>query len=334
MNKKFIITSSLLFIFCLTCVGLAFAEGGNNGLNLNTPWPASPGFNTEIDNTTGFDTFIKYIYEWSISLAILSVFIVVVYSGVKYMTSAGNPNQITQAIGNIKSAAFGLLLLLGSWLVLNTINPELTGLKMPNIGETEGKFEFNFSSMADLPPCDHVSINGKDFSVGEIYVTEDSYAPKTILIKGSTNWALLGLATLGPLGFPVAIGGTILDYLISNPETTLDGPVKKIEFYRKMSSEECKRQVDYLACGEDVGCETRELNLCLDKPAAKEPGSCYIEFWGASSTLGFETEACGSKIGQVANNTKHPGNYLTGGTVDDIRCIQIHASKPLEKIEE
>lgn len=52
-----------------------------------------------------------------------------VYGGIVYMTSEIVDNK-AKAIKRIQSAMWGLLLLLGSWLILNTINPQLLSLEL------------------------------------------------------------------------------------------------------------------------------------------------------------------------------------------------------------
>ncbi|TSC75907.1 MAG: hypothetical protein G01um101430_77 [Parcubacteria group bacterium Gr01-1014_30] len=45
------------------------------------------------------------------------------------MTSSGNPTMMGEARSGILAAVFGLLVLLGSWLIFNTINPQLVVLE-------------------------------------------------------------------------------------------------------------------------------------------------------------------------------------------------------------
>ena len=110
-------------------------------------WPPSPGFDTILnpaDPKCGLSTLIKYFYEWAVSLGGLAVFIVLVIAGIQFLTSAGNPAQMTEAKGRMQSAALGLILLLGSVLILNTINPELTTFRplvLPEPSELLGNCE-------------------------------------------------------------------------------------------------------------------------------------------------------------------------------------------------
>ncbi|MBA7640098.1 hypothetical protein ES703_47763 [subsurface metagenome] len=106
---------------------------------LELAWPNSPMGTSLTDNSKLVD-FIKYLYEWGIALGGLAAFIALVIAGFQYLTSAGNAIKMRDAMKRIQSAVLGLLLLLGSVLILNTINPQLTTLKMPpGLSETELK---------------------------------------------------------------------------------------------------------------------------------------------------------------------------------------------------
>ena len=56
---------------------------------------------------------------------------VIVYGGVKYTTSAGNPSGQSDAKEWIEAALLGLLLLVGAYFILNVINPQLINLTLP-----------------------------------------------------------------------------------------------------------------------------------------------------------------------------------------------------------
>ncbi|MDO8558948.1 MAG: pilin [bacterium] len=94
---------------------------------LNIAWPASP-MGTPFTGANGIPGLIKYIYDWLIGLGGLMVFITLIWAGVQYLTSAGNPTQMSEARKRIKTSSIGLALLFGSWLILNTINPILINL--------------------------------------------------------------------------------------------------------------------------------------------------------------------------------------------------------------
>jgi len=99
---------------------------------LETTWPPSP-FGTNLTDTSTLTDLVKYIYEWGIFIGGLAVFISLLIGGFLYLTSAGNPGRMTEAKDRIFSALIGLVLLFSVYLILNTINPELTVLTTPTV---------------------------------------------------------------------------------------------------------------------------------------------------------------------------------------------------------
>jgi hypothetical protein len=60
----------------------------------------------------------------------------IMVGGYMYMTSAGNSASTGKAKGIITDALIGLILALCSWILLNTINPDLNIIKLPESGTT------------------------------------------------------------------------------------------------------------------------------------------------------------------------------------------------------
>ena len=71
-----------------------------------------------------FSGYINFLYSLSIGIAALLAVIKIIVAGVKYMFSDVITNK-SAAKGEIKGALLGLLLILGAYLILNTINPQL-----------------------------------------------------------------------------------------------------------------------------------------------------------------------------------------------------------------
>jgi len=49
-----------------------------------------------------------------------------VWAGITWLTSAGNPSKISDARDRIRNTFLGLLLVLASFLLLQILNPDLT----------------------------------------------------------------------------------------------------------------------------------------------------------------------------------------------------------------
>jgi hypothetical protein len=108
----------------LTIVLLGLLLATSSVLAARIEWPRTPAGHEFPQQ--GIPELVRYFYEWGIALGGLIVFIALLIAGFQYLTSTGNPAVMQNAREKIKSAFFGLLLLLGSWLILNTINPQFT----------------------------------------------------------------------------------------------------------------------------------------------------------------------------------------------------------------
>ncbi len=98
-----------------------------------TAWPPTP-FDTEIGGCSTLVVLVKYIYEWGLSFGGIAVLLSLIYGGFLYLSSAGDPGKMREGKDRIFTALTGLVLLLSIFLILNTINPELTLLVMPQGG--------------------------------------------------------------------------------------------------------------------------------------------------------------------------------------------------------
>ncbi len=140
-----------LFLSFFLLAGNVFATEVN--------WPTSPLTGVSLNDSSEFHEFIAYLYGWGIGLGALFAFGMLIYAGIEYMTSVGDPGKIKNAINRISSALFGLALLLGSWMILNTINPQITKIPdLPPLWDTELTEKGIFPSADQIkePPCEFV----------------------------------------------------------------------------------------------------------------------------------------------------------------------------------
>jgi hypothetical protein len=123
MRKKI-----LIFLIIVAILGIVSKVSA-----LETTWPPSP-FGTNLTDDSALTDMVKYFYEWGIFLGGLAVLISLLIGGFLYLTSVGNPTRMGEAKDRIFSAIIGLVLLFSIYLILNTINPELTVISMPPMG--------------------------------------------------------------------------------------------------------------------------------------------------------------------------------------------------------
>ncbi len=114
---------SAILGFCLTS-GVVFAVTINTNL---------PGTNPTVNNPGGW---VANFYQFALLLGGLLAFGAIVYGGMTYTLSAGNPEKQSDAKSRITQALLGLTLLLGAYIVLNFLNPKLTNLQIDTYGLT------------------------------------------------------------------------------------------------------------------------------------------------------------------------------------------------------
>lgn len=83
----------------------------------------------EGEQPLGITPLVAAFYKWALGIGALIALLVLIYGGIVYTTSAGNESRIGEAKEWVFGALIGLFILFGSYVILNTINPELTKLK-------------------------------------------------------------------------------------------------------------------------------------------------------------------------------------------------------------
>ena len=124
-NKK-----NKLFFFALL---LLFFIGANFVLAqkpLEITYPEIEGF-TPTTTKTALPDYIKYVFQLSLYIAALIAFGSFIYGGFRYLTSGGSASVKKDARSQISAGMLGLIILISSYIILNTIDPQLVILKSP-----------------------------------------------------------------------------------------------------------------------------------------------------------------------------------------------------------
>lgn len=85
--------------------------------------------NPEVTKTPA--EFINNLYIYALGISGTLAVMMIVYGGVKYAINPGNTSAQGDATDIIKNAVFGVVLLAGAYLILETVNPSLVILKNP-----------------------------------------------------------------------------------------------------------------------------------------------------------------------------------------------------------
>lgn len=78
-------------------------------------------------NTNNLGSLIGEIYNLGIAITVVLAILVIMYAGIQYMIT-DNSGKKGDSIEKIKGALLGLGLALASYLILNTINPQILDL--------------------------------------------------------------------------------------------------------------------------------------------------------------------------------------------------------------
>lgn len=128
-HKKIFVTTFALTLAFAPLYSMAFGNA----------FPAQP---VSAPPTQGLPTnlgqLIQQIFTWSLGILGISVFVMFFYSGFLWLTAAGNTSKIGEAKTHMTNAVFGAILLLSSYLILYTINPDFVKntVNLPGLGKT------------------------------------------------------------------------------------------------------------------------------------------------------------------------------------------------------
>jgi hypothetical protein len=79
----------------------------------------------------GLPNYVKYIFTFVVGLSGLIALGALIWGGFTYLTSAGNVSKMQEGKEKIFSAFLGITILLGSYILLSTINPQLVLFNIP-----------------------------------------------------------------------------------------------------------------------------------------------------------------------------------------------------------
>jgi len=133
-SLKFLLPLALSFLLILPCIAFA-AE-------YKLQMPSSP-YNTGLEMPLTNDSsamptpgqYIKTFFTYGLGLVGIAALFAIAFGGITYLLSAGSETQKTTAKQWIWGAMSGVILLLISFLILNTIHPQFVSLKEPNLNQ-------------------------------------------------------------------------------------------------------------------------------------------------------------------------------------------------------
>jgi len=244
LNQTKFVLSLLLSIFIFSFAS-SFVAADERGLEAD--YPAIGEQEGLSDDATLSDLAI-YVFNFSLIFAGVSAFASLVYGGFIYLTSAGNPTKQNDAKSWIFGGIAGLVLILSSFLILKTINPELLKLSSPELSNPK------LDPYPDGPLSDGRKIIDQETPIGTLV--------ENLLAKNIDcyNYDIEGDMTDPPAGCPCTGGGgsgggvaMMEDHdrldCIKKLSEAVETKVKKLKEF----SEELKSEVDKCSCSHCSG---------------------------------------------------------------------------------
>ncbi|MDD5043244.1 MAG: hypothetical protein PHD51_01075 [Patescibacteria group bacterium] len=128
------ILSIIVIIFALQILLTGFVLAAEKPqVKISVPIPGMSYDEDTMIASIDIADYINVIYNYALSIVGIVAVVMIVVGGVIWLTAGGSPDRVKNAKEYIASALIGLFLVFGSWFILNTVNPNLTKLKVPEI---------------------------------------------------------------------------------------------------------------------------------------------------------------------------------------------------------
>lgn len=134
LNIKKILLLILLIVILYTIYYILYTIPALAQVQLETGLPNAP---SQLTTGTGLPSYINYLFLFGLGLIAILALAQMISGGIVYILAAGNAAKVEDAKDIIWQALFGLGLLLVSYLLLRTINPDLVNLRNPNLTPTQ-----------------------------------------------------------------------------------------------------------------------------------------------------------------------------------------------------
>ncbi|KKS21815.1 MAG: hypothetical protein UU81_C0067G0006 [Microgenomates group bacterium GW2011_GWC1_41_8] len=129
-NQKLKIKNfTFYFIFTIFC--LLFAVSVMAQVKLETGLPGIPSSGLPVGQE--LPSYINYLFIFSLGLVTILALTQMIIGGITYILAAGNAAKVEDAKDMILQALLGVGILLISYLLLRTINPDLVNLRNPTL---------------------------------------------------------------------------------------------------------------------------------------------------------------------------------------------------------
>ena len=299
MFKKILLI--LIFVSFLMG-GFCFAQR-----ELEIEYPTVPGVETPTVVKTALPEYLRYIFTFAITIAGLLAFGAMIYGGIRYLTSAGDPTKMKDAMEQVTAGVLGLIILLASYLILNTINPQLVLPQKPPLQLATAGIKIYANSI----DCGETSTTGEPGDIKSKMIS-DSY-PELKIEKDSEvflDWGAEGKNKISSIKFLSEPENLTIEFYSQNyyGEPLIEEYSEDGESYEK---KECK--IFTVAQPKSIKLKYHPPGVYLyasDDCTGKKYGEDYIIYQVGSATLPeFDNKTKSIKI--VYGKDPKTGEYKT-----------------------
>lgn len=155
MRFRTLFLACLLSLFCFSTVAFAATDKFDYSVPLQVPLNGSKAQSITVCDKVngelqckGIAMYVTTIYVWLVRVSALLALLMMMVAGFQWLTAAGESKRIEQAKKTISNALIGMVLAIGSYLVLALINPDLVlfpaitpkgvGIKNLKVGRNNG----------------------------------------------------------------------------------------------------------------------------------------------------------------------------------------------------
>lgn len=178
-------------------------------IDLQVSIPLDLGRGGVIESVEGFPEYLKYIYGFFTLVVGVIAVAYVAFGGYQWIIAAGSAEKISQAKATIQGALIGLLLAVGSYVILGMINTRLVNFKDLRPPMIKPTYLILYCDQLE----GNVEVYKDGSSVGEN--PQDSFCGETFFVEGDKSKKCLGRycdpGTGGCVSTPAAKDGECLD---------------------------------------------------------------------------------------------------------------------------
>lgn len=229
-------------------------------------------------------TTVINFYWFALLISGILAFGAIVWGGIKYAVSAGNPSGQSDGKDWIKGALLGILLLAGAYLILNIVNPALVHCSIPGLSQLPSGGTGTSSANCQPPASGDCSPASLTQNGGSCFGNNMSLAAGVCNVESGNNQYAMSGTDKAADGSPVSIGLFQIN-ISANPIGGLNCPSAFSGLFTGYGSPpSITNRALYNQCV-DVA---KDMKTNIAKACAMSSGGSNFGLWGAATK-----SACG-----------------------------------------